>query len=142
MFFLLSETWCFSSSCKNTEKIRSCAIVSSDGIEISDYVKDGNTIFCSADAGEEGGQIRFPLFGFMGYQAEINGRQVSYTCTGNNQLTIDVTKGHSDIHIRYAGKAIWHLFDVLSLVSLILLIILMNQKRMLQFKHRTPAMPL
>lgn len=123
----------------NAENVRSRAVVSTEGVEITDYVKDGNTIFCSADTDKNGGQIQFPLFGFMGYQAEINGKIVPYTLTGNNLITVDVNQGHSHISIRYVGKAIWRLFDLLSLVSFLLLIILMSKSLItVRFKRTIP----
>ena len=93
----------------------------------------------SADTDKDGGQIQFPLFGFMGYQAEINGKIVPYTLTGNNLITVDVNQGHSRISVRYVGKAIWRLFDLLSLVSFLLLIILMNKSLItVRFKRTIP----
>ena len=108
--------------------VRSCAVVPSEGIAISDYIKEGNHVSCSFEASQNG-QIRFPMFGFMGYQVKIDGQEVPYFCTGNNQLTVDVTQGSHDLRIHYVGKPLWHVFDVISLASFLVLIVLMIKKR-------------
>lgn len=112
----------------DVKNVRSCAVTPTEGIEVSDYVKEGNHITCSVNASQDG-QIRFPLFGFMGYRVTISGQEVPYFCTGNNQLTVNVTQGQHDLLIHYVGKPYWHVFDVISLISFIFLLVVMKRKR-------------
>ena len=112
----------------DVRKVRSRSVNVPEGITVSDYVKEGNRISCSADV-QKDGQVRFPLFGFMGYRVTSNGQEIPYFCTGNNQLTVDLTPGHHDLRIQYVGKPLWHVFDVISLAAFIVLLVLMLKKR-------------
>lgn len=112
----------------DVQNVRSRSVNVPEGITISDYTKEGNRISCSVDV-QKDGQVRFPLFGFLGYRVTSNGKEIPYFCTGNNQLTVDLAPGHHDLRIQYVGKPLWHVFDVISLASFIVLLVLLLRKR-------------
>ena len=87
-----------------------------EGIRIHDYHKDGTKITCSYDADAEG-NIAFPLFGYPGYEVQLNGKTVLWERTDNNRLTVSVPAGSGEIRVHYAGNVLWRVLDILALLT-------------------------
>ena len=86
-------------------------------LKVEAYEKDGTNITCQVEAREEG-SVAFPIYGFDGYSVRADGKEIPYTLSSNNRLTVSLEKGLHDIQIRFAGKKLWRVMDLLSVVSL------------------------
>ena len=65
-----------------------------------------------------GASLSFPLFGFDGYAAELNGEPAAWRLGANNRLTLDVPAGTAGtLNVRFRGKAIWRVTDAISLMT-------------------------
>ena len=99
-----------------------------DGIAVYDFQKDGTSVYCRVDA-DCPGKIAFPLFGYPGYQVRLNGETIPWELTDNNRLTVSVPAGSGEIRIHYAGKMLWRILDVLSLLTGLFMITLYLRRR-------------
>lgn len=102
----------------NTKNVQDRSVHLSDGMDLVEYEKVGNTIQSVIETLQPG-QVTFPLFGFQGYSVRVNGASVPYTLSDNNRITLDLAAGRSDIHIVYAGKTLWRIADLISLIFII-----------------------
>ena len=89
----------------------------SGDVTLTAYEKDGTRVTAQV-AAEGDAQIALPMFGFIGYAAELNGERIDWTLGENNRLTIDVPAGtQGELRVWYEGKAIWRVMDALSAAS-------------------------
>lgn len=89
----------------------------SGDVTLTAYEKDGTRVTAQV-AAESDAQIALPMFGFIGYAAELNGERIDWTLGENNRLTIDVPAGtQGELRVWYEGKAIWRVMDALSAAS-------------------------
>ena len=101
----------------SAEDTRSRQVMIAGDAHISDYEKNGVRITCRLEA-KENTSVMFPIFGFPGYAAEINGERIAWHLGENNRLTVDIPAGTSgELSIRYAGKALWRIADAVSLLT-------------------------
>lgn len=90
-----------------------------DGITVSEYEKKGNQINCSIVA-DQAGKIQFPLFGFDGYVAKLNGQRMETSLGENNRLAVHLPAGVSGtLTVRYHEPFLWRMLECISLVALI-----------------------
>ena len=90
--------------------------------ELTEYSKQGTRIDCWVQAAEAS-VLEFPLFAFDGYRAELDGRQLEVDQGEYARLRIRLAPGDSGkLKIRYAGRGIWRLSDLVTLMTLVLLI--------------------
>jgi len=88
-------------------------------VSVWDYEKESAQITARIDAKTDA-EISFPLFGFRGYRAELDGREVSWALGENNRLTVSVPAGASGLlRVWFAGENIWRAADAVSLVTLL-----------------------
>ena len=81
---------------------------------MTEYRKDGTRIDAKVSANTDA-SVSFPLFGFPGYEAKMNGERVDWRLGENNRLTVDVAAGtEGALEIRYVGKPIWKVLDIVS----------------------------
>ena len=86
---------------------------------VSDYEKQSAQITARIDAKTDA-EISFPLFGFRGYRAELDGREVFWALGENNRLTVSVPAGAGGLlRVWFAGENIWRAADAVSLVTLL-----------------------
>ena len=101
----------------SVEDTRSRQMILAGDVQVSDYEKKSVRIACQVEAKEDA-SVMFPIFGFPGYVAEINGERIAWHLGDNNRLTVDIPAGTSgEISIRYAGKALWRIADAVSLLT-------------------------
>ena len=90
-------------------------------VQLSQYEKSGTRISVHVDAKEEA-QVAFPLFGFDGYIAELDGMGIDWTRGENNRLTVHLPAGAQGmLQIRFGGNRIWLAADIASLLCLLAL---------------------
>ena len=96
------------------EGTRSHAVLMDGDVQMTEYRKDGTRIDAKVSANTDA-SVSFPLFGFPGYEAKMNGERVGWRLGENNRLTVDVAAGtEGALEIRYVGKPIWKVLDIVS----------------------------
>ena len=102
------------------EAIRSKAVLL-DGAEMTAYEKEGTRI-AAAVSSPQGGTAAFPLFGFEGYAAELDGERLEWTRGANNRLTVQLPAGaEGELRVWYEGMTLWRVCDAVSLAAVICL---------------------
>ena len=90
-----------------------------DGVTLADYEKNGTRIRGQVDA-EAGGEITFPLFGFKGYEARLNGEKIAWRLGENNRLTVLLPAGaKGQLTVDWKTPALWRVCDLSSLAAAI-----------------------
>ena len=88
-------------------------------MELTKYEKKGTKIIAHVKAHEES-EIVFPLFGFDGYAAELNGEPLQWTRGENNRIAVKLPAGaDGELHVWFEGKTEWKIADLISLLSVI-----------------------
>ena len=101
----------------------------SGGAEILSYEKEGTRILAQVRADAEG-TVSFPLFGFPGYEASLNGERTDWTRGANNRLTVPLSAGaEGTLSVRYAGFALWRVCDAVSLAALAAAAVLCRRRK-------------
>jgi len=120
----------------DVSKTRSRQPILTGDVELTQYEKDGTHIEAQVTA-QEGGEITFPLFGFDGYAAELNGERVYWWRGENNRLTVDVPAGtQGELCIWFEGITLWRVADVISLLSAVGLLAFALLRRKGEFRPR------
>lgn len=93
------------------------------GIAVEGYYKYG----CSIDADisvDQGGSVVFPLYAFDGYTASLDGVPLTIGHNANHHLMLSFDTGaQGHLSIRFEGKSIWLVGDVISLLTLLWLVL-------------------
>ena len=99
------------------EVTRSRQVLTEGEVQLTRYEKDGTRICVDVDAKTDA-SVCFPLFGFDGYAAQLNGKDIDWTRGENNRLTVDIPAGtQGEIRIWFAGNMLWRAADLVSLIS-------------------------
>ena len=94
-------------------------VLSDDGVAVTAYEKKHSDIRAQVTV-ENAGVVSFPIFGFDGYAAELNGERIDWTLGDNNRLTVHLPAGaEGELHVWFEGKSYWRIADVVSLLTLI-----------------------
>ena len=89
----------------------------SGDVTLTAYEKDGTQMTAQVTAASDA-QIALPMFGFIGYAAELSGERVDWVLGENNRLTVPLPAGtQGELRVWYEGKAIWKVMDGLSAAS-------------------------
>ena len=105
------------------DRLKDREILAEGDLKINNYLKRGTTITAEIQNGDEETQLTFPLFAFSGYMAELNNEEITYTQGHNGCISLSIPANASgEIRIWFAGKKIWHLGDVVSICSVIMLV--------------------
>jgi len=118
--YILTPEYQFEGTDLEATKDRS--VLTQGDIQLSQYEKNGTRISVHVDA-QDDAKVTFPLFGFEGYEAELDGRLISWTRGENNRITVALEKGTQGmLSIRFAGNLIWIAADGVSLLCLLALV--------------------
>ena len=114
--------------------------VHAEGAKITDYRKSGTTITANIIA-EADAQIQLPVFGFDGYRAQLDGKELAWTLGENNRLTVLTPAGaEGELRVWFAGKAIWRAAEIISLMAAIALAVLHPGRRRAAKLHQDRGM--
>ncbi len=99
--------------------------VSDDWILIDKYSKNGNKIVLDYINHVGNGYIEVPLLYYPGYEAkDENGKKLDISCGNNNVIRIELTEKKSGtITVQYKEKLIYCIADIISLITICVLII-------------------
>lgn len=104
--------------------------VRADGVNVTAYEKNGTDITAQA-AAETDGTVTLPLFGFDGYRAELDGKQIPWTLGDNNRLTVALPAGmQGELHVWFAGKGLWRMAEGVSLLAALALLLPRGRRKM------------
>lgn len=96
-------------------------ILSTGDVLVQDYQKDGTTITANVSA-QTDASISFPLFGFDGYKATLDGMEIPWTLGENNRLTVSLAPDEGgELRVWFAGRTIWRVADGVSLAAIVVL---------------------
>ena len=102
----------------DVERTTERTVLMDGAVRMENYVKEGTTVTASVVA-EGDATLTFPLFGFDGYAAEVEGREMAVGLGENNRLTVHLPAGtEGTLRIWFAGKGYWRFFDAVSLAAL------------------------
>lgn len=108
---------------------RDRSVLTEGAVTVTDYVKDGTTVTAAVKA-DTAAKISFPLFGYDGYRAALDGEEIIWTLGSNNRLTVSLPAGaQGELRVWFAGKAVWRIADAVSLLSAIGMIALGVRRR-------------
>ena len=94
-------------------------VLADDDVAVTAYEKKHSDIRAQVTV-ENAGVVSFPIFGFDGYAAELNGERIDWTLGDNNRLTVHLPAGaEGELHVWFEGKSYWRIADVVSLLTLI-----------------------
>lgn len=90
-------------------------------VDVQEVQKTGTTLYAEVSAAEDA-EITLPLFGFEGYQAEVDGQKMEVGLGEQNRLSVKLPEGTAgSLHVYFAGRAWWRIAEVISLVTLLAL---------------------
>ena len=91
----------------DVERTTERTVLMDGAVRMENYVKEGTTVTASVVA-EGDATLTFPLFGFDGYAAEVEGREMAVGLGENNRLTVHLPAGtEGTLRIWFAGKGYW-----------------------------------
>ena len=94
-------------------------VLSAGDVQVTQYQKRGTTITANVSAAADS-ELTFPLFGFDGYAAEVDGQRLSVSLGENNRLAVSLPAGtQGQLKVWFAGKGYWRVFDAVSLLTLV-----------------------
>lgn len=89
---------------------------------VTDYRKESTTVTAQVDA-QTDAVVSLPLFGYDGYRAQVDGREMETGLGEDNRLTVRLHAGTSgELRVWFAGKAVWRIADAVSLGTLLALL--------------------
>ncbi len=98
-------------------------------VSVSDFSKTGTRLSCSFQA-EDSASLILPLFAFDGYRLLVNGSPRAYTAGPNNRIRVEVLPGEQgQLTLRFAGKPLWRVADLISALTLAALAVLRKRSR-------------
>lgn len=104
-----------------------------NGVEVEDYTKKYNTIVMKCSTYEaENPYVEVPMFCYPGYSAYDMETKEKFPLElgDNNRIRIYLPmKYHGTVQVRYTEKGIWRVAEIISVITLIVLVIAYNKKR-------------
>lgn len=101
----------------NLRKTTDYSVETEGTVQVESYEKRGTHASAQIKA-ETDAKVSFPLFGFDGYKAALDGEEVAWTLGKNNRLTVDLPAGaQGEVRVWFAGKTVWRIADCVSLIT-------------------------
>ena len=98
-------------------------VLAEGDVAFEGYDKQGTTITGDVSA-QTDAALTFPLFGFDGYAAEVNGQRMEVELGDNNRLKVLLPEGtQGEMKVWFAGKGYWRIADAISAVTLVALVV-------------------
>ena len=94
-----------------------------EGVSVLSFGRAGTNLTLRIRS-QAGGGVTLPVFAFDGWEAREEGKRLPAERTAVNALRVSVPAGPGEriISVRFAGKPIWRLFDLISLAALLALL--------------------
>ena len=104
-------------------------VLTAGDVQLTAYQRDGARITAQVCA-QKGGAVSFPLFGYDGYRAALDGEEIAWTLGENNRLTVELEAGmQGELRVWFAGRAAWRIADGLSLLAALALAVFAAKQR-------------
>ena len=112
-----------------TKPTKERSVRTAGDVQVTQYHRDGALITAQVMT-RDGGEVSFPIFGYDGYRAELDGEEIEWTLGENNRLTVQLDAGTSGtLNVRFAGKTAWRIADGISLLTILALCAAGRQKK-------------
>lgn len=99
-------------------------------VQVTQYHKESTTVTAHVQAAQDS-KVSVPLFGYDGYRAAIDGKEVEWTLGENQRIMVHVPAGMSgELRIWFAGKGVWRAADAVSLLAALGLIVLGRRRKL------------
>ena len=86
-------------------------------VSVERFEKKGTCVTAEISS-ETDAMLIFPMFGYDGYAAEVDGQPMAVGLGENNRLTVQLPAGTSGIlRVWFMGKSYWRIFDAISLIT-------------------------
>lgn len=93
-------------------------------VEIKEVHRAGTELKTLIDTTGETSLI-LPLYAFDGYEVLLNGDRIDWYRGEENRLVVDLpSDSHGELSVRYIGNPIWHVGEIISLLTFTLMVIL------------------
>lgn len=92
-------------------------------VTIEDYEKNGTNIFLTLSGAENGDYVEVPLIYYPGYTAKSDSGKLSITSGTNGVVKVGLSKGTSQVKIRYGGYLPYILGNIVTLITLLLCVL-------------------
>lgn len=84
--------------------------------------------------------LTFPLFGFDGYAAEVDGQRMDVELGDNNRLKVLLPAGtQGTLKVWFAGKGVWRIADAVSALTLLALVVRSGLRRRRRLSGKAEA---
>ena len=104
-------------------------VLTEGDVVLEGYDKQGTTITGDVSA-QSDAALTFPLFGFDGYAAEVDGQRMDVELGDNNRLKVLLPAGtQGTLKVWFAGKGIWRIADAVSALTLLALVVRSGLRR-------------
>ena len=114
-----------------TSPTKKQALLLDDGVTVTDYHKHSTEAVMQVEA-PQGGTVTLPLFGYDGYRAELDGREIAWTLGENNRLKAELPAGaQGELRVWFAGKALWRAAEAVSLLAALVLLAVCGRRKRL-----------
>lgn len=105
------------------------SLLTDGDVTVTAYEKRSTTVTAKIEAKTDA-SISLPLFGFDGYRAQVNGKEIQWTLGENNRLTVFLPAGtEGELSVWFAGKTLWRIAEGISLATLLALTCCWMRKR-------------
>lgn len=112
-----------------TEPTKERGLLISGDVSVTEYEKEGVRITANVQAAQSG-EIAFPVFGYDGYRAALEGEEIAWTLGENNRLTVPLEAGmRGELRVWFAGKTAWRIADGISLLAAAMLALRGSRRR-------------
>ena len=100
------------------QETRGASLLTEGDVRVTDYEKRGSRVTARVSAAENA-RLILPLYGYDGYEARLDGRPLPVSCGGDRRLAVALEAGaEGTLRVRYVGLPLWHVFDLLSALTL------------------------
>ncbi len=84
---------------------------------VTAYEKKSTNVAAQVEAKGDA-KVSLPLFGYDGYRAQVEGREMETALGDNNRLTVLLPAGtQGELRVWFAGKGIWRVAEMISLAA-------------------------
>ena len=98
------------------------SVLTDGDVTVTAYQKESTSVTAQVEAKDDA-SVSLPLFGYDGYRATVDGKDMELALGENNRLTVLLPAGtQGTLRVWFEGKALWRAAELVSLGTLLGLI--------------------
>jgi len=95
------------------------SVLTDGDVTVTAYQKESTSVTAQVEAKDDA-SVSLPLFGYDGYRATVDGKDMELALGENNRLTVLLPAGtQGTLRVWFAGKALWRAAELVSLCALL-----------------------